>query len=93
LSTPANGLQDNYASASYRFGPESPEPLEGVSVTVAYHDFQADEGSMDYGTEWDAVVNVPLGEHFSLSFKAADYDADSWKVDTQKFWIVFTARY
>jgi len=93
LSTPANGLQDAYASASYRFGPEAPEPLEGVSVTVAYHDFQADEGSLDYGTEWDAVVNVPIGEHFSLSFKAADYDADSWKVDTQKFWIVFTARY
>jgi hypothetical protein len=93
LTTPANGLQDTYGSVSYRFGESAPDPIQGVNLTVAYHDFQSDRGSMDYGTEWDAVVNVPLGDHFSLSFKAADYDADTWNVDTQKFWIVFTARY
>jgi len=93
LSTPADGLQDTYASVSYRFGEHGPEPLEGVSLTVAYHDFQSDRGSMDYGTEWDAAVNVPLGDHFSLQFKLADYRADDWKVDTAKYWIVFTARY
>jgi len=93
LSTPANGLQDTYASVSYRFGSDAPEPLEGVNLTVAYHDFQSDRGSMDYGTEWDAVVNVPLGDHFSVSLKAADYNADSWHNDTQKVWLTFTARF
>ncbi len=93
LSTPANGLQDTYASVSYRFGEGAPEPLHGVNLTVAYHDFQSDRGSMDYGTEWDAVVNVPLGDHFSVSLKAADYEADTWHTDTQKVWLTFTARF
>lgn len=93
LTTPANGLQDTYASVSYRFGDGAPEPLHGVNLTVAYHDFQSDRGSMDYGTEWDAVVNVPLGDHFSVSLKASDYEADSWNTDTQKVWLTFTARF
>jgi len=93
LSTPANGLEDTYASVSYRFDNDSPAPLRGVNLTVAYHDFQSDRGSMDYGTEWDAEVNVPLGDHFSVALKAADYNADAWNSDTQKLWLVFTARY
>jgi len=93
LSTPADGLQDVYGAVGYRFGPEAPAPLEGVSVQVAYHDFQAEHGSMEYGTEWDLSVNIPIGEHFSLQLKAADYNADEYKVDIQKFWITFTARY
>ncbi len=93
LSTPVDGLQDTYVSAGYRFGPEAPEPLEGVNLTVAYHDFQSERGSIDYGTEWDAAVNVPVGERFSFSVKFADYNADAFSVDTQKLWFVFTARY
>ncbi len=93
LVTPGAGLQDVYGSASYRFGSDTPEFLDGVRVTVAYHDFQAEESSMSYGTEWDGSIVVPLGDHFSTSLKFASYSADGFRVDTEKVWWIFTARY
>ncbi len=94
LATPGNGLQDVYGSASYRFGSQNtPEFLDGVRVTVAYHDFQAEDVSMDYGTEWDGAVIVPFGSHVTAGLKFASYEADMFKVDSEKVWFFFTVRY
>jgi len=94
LATPGQGLEDTYGSVSYRFGAHgTPELFDGITATVAYHEFQAENISMDYGTEWDASLIIPINEHFSTGFKYADYQSDGFKVDTTKAWWFVTIRY
>lgn len=82
LVTPSTGIVDNYLSVTSALGP--------VKLALIYHDFSADEGNADYGTEVDAVATLPIGKKAKLQFKYADYDADSFAVDTRKFWATVT---
>lgn len=79
LSTPANGLEDVYATVSGKAGP--------VNLALTYHDFSADEGGRRYGTEWDMVATWPINEIFNAQLKYADYQSDNYAVDTEKFWV------
>jgi hypothetical protein len=76
LGTPANGLADTYVILGGTWGAWG---LKGI-----YHDFKADSGSMDYGTELDALLTwkAPWKQLFALKY--ADYSADEWSVDTRK---------
>ncbi len=50
LTTPDDGLEDIYVKAAYSF---AKVPLvEKISLAAAYHDFEADRGGADYGSEW-----------------------------------------
>ena len=79
LTTPTDGLQDLSLSVTAVLGRFK---LMGI-----YHDFSADTGGGDWGTEFDAAViyTAPWKQQFAL--KVADYSADDFATDTTKLWI------
>jgi hypothetical protein len=79
LVTPANGLEDIYLS----FG----TALAGAKIALVYHDYAADRGGAEYGSEWNTQIAKPFGKHYTLGAKYASYDADAFATDTDKFWI------
>ena len=79
LVTPADGLVDRYLTVATK--------VKGVKLKAVYHDFQADEGGSDYGTELDLVAAKKFGDRYTLLVKYATYDADKYSVDTDKLWI------
>ena len=81
LSTPADGIRDVFATASYKMMNDS------LIVTGVYHDFSDDAGVMQYGKEWDFSVLKKFGKHYSLLAKYANYNADTFGTDTQKIWL------
>ncbi|HEX4854888.1 alginate export family protein [Arenimonas sp.] len=85
LVTPANGLEDRYASVSGKFG--SGRLDDKLAWTLAWHDLQSDRGSLDYGHEWNASLAFPLPAGFSGLVKLADYRSDGFARDTRKLWL------
>lgn len=99
LTTPGGGLEDAYGKVTYKFDGINPW-LNSTKLTAVYHDFDAENGSADYGDEWNLQLTRPLkldnigwSEGASVSLKYADYDADSFSTDTQKWWVVFQVRF
>jgi hypothetical protein len=78
LTTPADGIEDAYATVASKIGP--------VKLALTYHDFKAEEGSDDYGSEVDFVATYPINKQLSAQLKYASYNADSYGVDTDKLW-------
>lgn len=89
LTTPGIGLDDLYATVKFKAGK--------WNLTGVYHDFSAETGSGDYGTEFDLSAARKFGERYGVLFKGAFFSADSStplsQVDTNKFWIMLTASY
>lgn len=81
LGTPGTGIEDLYLGAAGSAGK--------LKWAATYHDFSADEGGADYGSEINLVANYPLTDATSLQFKFADYSADDFATDTTKFWFTF----
>ncbi len=79
LGTPADGLVDVYLRLDHA--------LDTWNWTVRWHQFRSVVGSMDYGTEIDAMAvwNTPWKQDFGI--KLAQYNADEWSTDTFKVWI------
>ena len=86
LTTPVNGLEDMYVSASYKM------PY-GIVAKAIYHDFSANEGSADYGTEVDVVLKKKITDNYTALIKFADYNADTYSTDTQKVSVNFMANF
>lgn len=78
LGTPSGGLEDTYLSVGLKVGK--------VKLTAVYHDFAANTGSVDYGTEWDLLAVMKTGWKQQFGLKASIYSADSWSNDTTKIW-------
>lgn len=86
LSTPDGGVDDIYATLKYKLG--------GWGLTGVYHDFSAETGGGDYGTEFDLSGARKLSEHYGVLIKAAFFSGDAAGFpDTTKFWLQFTANY
>lgn len=85
LGTPATGLEDLYVKIGTKFA--------GVKLTAVYHDYSANEGSADFGTELDLVAAYKLNKQVGLLLKYATYDADTHKVDTDKLWLMATMKF
>jgi hypothetical protein len=85
LTTPDEGIDDFYVTVAYK--------MDDWTFTGVYHDFSAQAGSQDWGTEIDLSANLRLGEHYALLFKAALYDARQHAADTSKVWIMLTSSY
>ncbi|MCC6221175.1 MAG: alginate export family protein [Deltaproteobacteria bacterium] len=83
VSTPADGLQDAYGLLGYQVSGVH-ELVDGLALTLVYHYFSSDEGSTDYGTEWDFNIQKALFEHYMVGIKYANYNADEFATDTQK---------
>lgn len=85
LATPNEGVSDLFLTLKYKLG--------AWNLTGVYHDFSAEAGSLDWGTEIDLSAGRNLGDRYGVLFKAALYDADAHATDTTKFWIMLTAAY
>lgn len=85
LSTPNQGVDDLFLTVKYKLG--------RWDLTGVYHDFSAEAGSSDWGTELDLSAGTSIGERYGVLFKAALYDADQHATDTTKFWIMFSGNY
>jgi len=85
LSTPDDGLNDAYLKIVSKFS--------GFKLVGLYHDFSSDNGSTDYGTEFDLVLIKPFNKTFKGLVKYADYRADSFSTDTQKIWFALEANF
>ena len=84
LTTPGTGLEDLYVNFGYK-------PAKW-NLQFVYHDFSAESGSGDFGSELDLSAGRKLTDRYSLLFKAALFNADSAAyVDTNKFWVMLTA--
>ncbi len=79
LATPLDGLQDLYISLGGK--------VMATKLMVVYHNYTADNGSADYGTELNFLVAKKLGKNYSAAVKYARYSADTYKVDTNKLWL------
>ena len=85
LTTPNAGLLDLYAGVS--------GPIGAWKWELIYHDFQAEAGDADWGTEFDAALSFKFAERYGLLFKLATFDASSGSPypDTTKLWAQLTA--
>jgi len=82
---PADGLRDLYGALS--------GSIAGVKVDLIYHDFEADEGGGDYGTEFDTMLTKTFANHYKVLASYSHYDSDEFKTDTQKFWLQLTVNF
>lgn len=86
LATPGPGINDLYATISFKAGT--------WNLTAVYHDFSAEAGDGDWGTEFDVSAGTKLTDNYSILIKGAFFSSDSPAYDdTNKFWVMFTANY
>lgn len=88
LSTPVNGLKDITAMIGYK------SKSFGVAKII-YHDFSSDANGIDYGTEIDLLYkrSIPGIKGLSALVKAGLYKADTFKVDTDKYWAMLDYKF
>lgn len=79
LATPVNGLVDTYLDLGAK--------AFGMKFKAVYHDFESDEGNIDYGSEIDLLAVKKLTPNLAVAAKYASYDADEFATDTDKFWL------
>lgn len=91
LTAPAGGLRDIYGDVSYKFGEGT--ALKGLLLRAVYHDFRSTTGSVDYGSEWNALAVYPLKKTINLTLKFAHYNADSFATDRTKAWFSIDAKF
>ncbi|MEW5250633.1 alginate export family protein [Microbulbifer sp. 2201CG32-9] len=85
LATPADGIEDLYISGATK--------IAGGKLSMAYHNFEANEASATYGREWNLSYGRKITEDISALVKYASYNADEYSVDTDKFWLMVTANF
>ncbi len=84
LQTPGTGLEDRYA--------EGTVAALGGNVTLTYHDFVAETGGGDLGTEFDLFATWPVLEHYSVTAGIAAFDSEaSFLSDVTKVWLMLSA--
>jgi len=84
LTTPGNGLEDLNVSLGYHTSPFFYFP-KGIKIRATYHDFEAENGSTDMGSEVDIVAVFPLDHGFKIVTMYANYDGADFAADRQKF--------
>lgn len=85
LSTPADGLVDTSLSLSTKkFGPK---------VAFTYHQFDADNGNADLGSEIDVLVAQKFSDNYTGLIKLADYSKGDSGTDTTKIWVQLAAKF
>ena len=85
LTAPPEGLRDLYAALYFTW--------LGVKADIVYHDFRADTGGANFGSEIDLSLTKKFTDNYILQAKYADYNADEFKTDVKKFWLQFTVNF
>ncbi len=83
-TNPAQGLNDNMLMVATK--------VAGVKFVVAYHKYETDAGSNDYGDEWNFLAAKKYGKNWMTGFKFATFERASdnpiaGMVDTTKAWV------
>lgn len=82
LATPTAGLEDRFATVGVNWLPYK------INLLAMYHKFDADEGSGDFGSEWDLQLTKAFGPNYTIGVKYAAYSAeDAGYEDTDKLWL------
>jgi len=84
LTTPDNGIREFAITAIYKAPPGT--LWSGVVATVSAQHFTSDTGDR-YGEELDLRLAKRLTKNATVEAKFADYKADGFSVDTQKWWL------
>lgn len=85
MTTPKSGLRDRYVGAS--------TTLKGTALTAVWHDYEADAGSAELGSEWNLQASHTFAKRYTLTAKYADYRAETFAKDTQKVWLMAEATF
>ena len=86
LTTPGAGLEDAFIGAKGKVG--------AWSWNVLYHDFSAQSGPGNFGSEVDVSFSRKFEKKYGLLLKAASFDSGSPSYgDTTKFWVQLTAEF
>lgn len=86
LATPTGGIEDLFATVKFTAG--------RWNLTGVFHDFSAESGGGDYGTEIDLSIATAIHGNYGILFKGALFNGDTAAYpDTNKIWIMFTADY
>lgn len=90
LVTPDAGLEDIYIQGTARGF--------GGKFSLVYHDFSAETGGSDYGSEFDFIATWSFLKHYSVWVSFALFDVDSNSPiaahsDTSKAWLMLTAAF
>ncbi len=83
VTTPPNGLRDLYVTGGY--GWKKVGPFDQIGVNAAYHQYDSDRLSLDYGSEINLQLAAKFGKFTALA-KYADYQAKAFATDTTKLW-------
>lgn len=81
-TTPAQGLRDRFASVG--------GTVLSTKLLAEFHQFHADQGSIDFGHEFDLRLTYPLTKQMTGRFELADYhagDAAGGRTDLRKLWV------
>jgi hypothetical protein len=86
LTTPANGIEDLYATGAVTL--KGVGSLDTLGLVVAYHDYEAEQISADYGEEWNLSLAAKI-KRVNLMLKYADYREGIPAVarSTEKVWM------
>ena len=85
LGTPGTGLEDTYLTVAGK--------ISGIPVAVFYHEFSADEGGADLGSELDIVGTYKINKNLSAQLKYASYSAETHATDTDKVWLTLNMKF
>lgn len=91
LGTPSDGVRDLNASIAYKM--PGAGAVKNWKIAAWYHNFEADNGSADLGSEWDLLLAANFKHGLGASLKYASYEADTWKTDVDKLWVTLTYKY
>lgn len=80
-----NGVEDLYLTVKTK--------LSDVGISATFHDLSSDEGSIDYGTEFDIAASYKIAKKYSLLLKYATYSADDLATDTNKLWLQVATKF
>ncbi|KJS07038.1 MAG: hypothetical protein VR73_09490 [Gammaproteobacteria bacterium BRH_c0] len=82
LVTPAGGLKDKYVTVGLNLLPYA------INLLAVYHDYEADEGSADYGSEWNLQAVKVFSPTYTVGIKYSAYDGEDLPYrDTNKLWL------
>jgi hypothetical protein len=86
IATPANGIEDTYVNVVANL--KALGGLDTLGVVLSYHDYEAEQVSADYGSEWNASIAAKL-KKVSFMLKYADFQEGvlASARDTEKFWM------
>ncbi|MEK7266432.1 MAG: alginate export family protein [Pseudomonadota bacterium] len=91
LTTPANGIEDIYATVQYDW---KKAPFgAGLNLFATYHDFKAENGGADLGEEFDAGVALKVRKHWSAELKGALYNGTPALADRNLIWASLRFQY